>query len=348
MRIDGFDVARALAVFGMVAVNFKLLLGVDDNGGVVAQMLEHLQGKAAALFVVLAGVGVSLLVRRAVDVGGVRRRLLKRAFALFIAGGAYSPVYPPDILHFYGVYLAAATLVLSASRTTLLSSVVVVTFSFVGLALVFDYERGWDWQSLSSDGMWTWPGVARHLLFNGFHPALPWLAFVFVGLLLGRIDWRRRKRRAVGGVALAVALATATFARHLASSAPPDGVPVDDWLALVSTSPMPPMPLFVLLASSSAIVVIVISVELAERCGDNVVTHSLVVTGQLSLTWYVLHVVLGAPVLLLLPQNNAVVSVVATAAFCILATLASVAWRRRWQRGPLETALRKLADALPG
>lgn len=64
-RIIGYDVARALAVFGMVIVNFKIVMGAEQNGpDWLVSLVGMFDGRAAATFVVLAGVGVSLTSRR--------------------------------------------------------------------------------------------------------------------------------------------------------------------------------------------------------------------------------------------------------------------------------------------
>jgi uncharacterized membrane protein YeiB len=64
-RILGIDVARALAVIGMIIVNFKIVLG--ENGENWLKTFAHLfDGKAAATFVVLAGIGLALLTNSAV------------------------------------------------------------------------------------------------------------------------------------------------------------------------------------------------------------------------------------------------------------------------------------------
>ncbi|NIW14537.1 MAG: DUF1624 domain-containing protein, partial [Candidatus Thorarchaeota archaeon] len=63
-RIIGYDLARAVALLGMLLVNFSVLLG---NGTSDPTLLDHLiemiRGRAAATFVVLAGVGLSLLTK---------------------------------------------------------------------------------------------------------------------------------------------------------------------------------------------------------------------------------------------------------------------------------------------
>ena len=60
-RIHGIDMARAIAVVGMVMVH----IGPEDAPGadLVAAAYRASHGRASVLFVVLAGIGVSLLAR---------------------------------------------------------------------------------------------------------------------------------------------------------------------------------------------------------------------------------------------------------------------------------------------
>ena len=83
-RIIGIDVARALAVIGMIVVNFKIVIG--ENGlSWVKSFAGIFDGKAAATFVVLAGVGLALMTNSAIKNNDksklkiVRNRILKRA-----------------------------------------------------------------------------------------------------------------------------------------------------------------------------------------------------------------------------------------------------------------------------
>src|SRR4051794_24517828 len=67
-RVVGFDVARALAILGMVVVHFSLVMAADRSGpGWLSVAVGFLDGRAAAVFVVLAGVGITLASRRAVS-----------------------------------------------------------------------------------------------------------------------------------------------------------------------------------------------------------------------------------------------------------------------------------------
>ena len=97
-RIAGFDLARAFAIFGMVFVNFRLAMGgksTTEWGEAFATMFD---GRAAALFVVLAGIGVSLMSRKArlstdeAVIASVRWSLVRRALLLFVVGLMYWPI----------------------------------------------------------------------------------------------------------------------------------------------------------------------------------------------------------------------------------------------------------------
>ena len=84
-RIIGIDIARALAVTGMIVVNFKVVFG--ENGPIWAKSIAGLfDGKAAATFVVLAGVGLALMTNSAVrnedrlKLKGARINIAKRGF----------------------------------------------------------------------------------------------------------------------------------------------------------------------------------------------------------------------------------------------------------------------------
>ena len=63
-RLDGLDVARYLAFVGMVIVNFKIAMGASDDGGILGILTGALEGRAAATFVVLAGIGLGLAARK--------------------------------------------------------------------------------------------------------------------------------------------------------------------------------------------------------------------------------------------------------------------------------------------
>ncbi len=361
-RIAGYDLARALAVFGMVAVNFKVVLGAGKNGPswlVIAAGL--LDGRAAATFVVLAGIGLSLLSRKAYEaalrgerepLARDRATLLKRALFLFVLGSLYTAIWPADILHFYGVYIAVAAFLLATPTRRLWSYAGLLVVAFVALLLTLDYERGWDWSTLSYDGLWSPAGMVRHLFFNGFHPVVPWLAFLLVGMAIGRLEMRSattRRRVLLWGVGVAAIaeLLSAFLSRALTAVSPAEAEVVE---ALFGTEPMPPMPLYMLAGAGTACAVIAACVALGERFAHRGWLRPWVATGQLALTLYVGHVVVGMGALQLfgrLENQTLPFAMAAAALFCVVGVLFAHLWRLRFQRGPLEAIMRALTDPRP-
>ena len=61
-RIIGIDISRALAIIGMIIVNFKIVIG-EKGLSWVKLFACTIEGKAAATFVILAGVGLALMTK---------------------------------------------------------------------------------------------------------------------------------------------------------------------------------------------------------------------------------------------------------------------------------------------
>lgn len=353
-RIDGYDFARAWAVFGMVLVNYRLVMSGEGEAGWLAAAVGMLEGRAAALFVVLAGVGLSLASNKARSEGNraalriSRQRLWKRSFLLLVVGLAYTPVWPADILHFYAFYIALGACLLAVRDRILLVVAGGLVAAFVLLLLLFDYEQGWDFEAVTYLDLWTVEGMVRHIFYNGFHPVVPWAAFLLLGMWLGRqpvseVAVRRRLLWIAGGVWLAVELvsngAMSYFTEH------PHGMTPEDIAALMDTKPMPPMPQYMLSAGASAVVMIVLSVGFCLRWGEVRGVRLLRRTGQLSLTLYVAHVVLGMGVLEalgLLEGQSVAFAVGAALCFCLLGMVFAGLWLRHFKAGPLEALFRKL------
>src|SRR4051812_36617682 len=91
-RIQGYDLARSLALLGMIVFHFGLVMAKDaTRPRWLAAVMGCLDGRAATLFVVLAGVGLTLRSRRAAEAGGpppaqVRATLTRRGLFLLAAG----------------------------------------------------------------------------------------------------------------------------------------------------------------------------------------------------------------------------------------------------------------------
>lgn len=352
-RTVGYDLARALAIFGMVVVNFKIVMGAEHNGPAwLVHLLGLLDGRAAATFVVLAGAGLSLLSgegRIAADLNRLtqdRRLLLRRALFLFAIGLLYTPIWPADILHFYGVYIAVGALLLGAPSRRLWAYAATLVAGFVALLLTFEYERGWDWSTLSYDGFWTPDGMVRHLFFNGFHPVVPWLAFLLVGMVLGRQDLRVpaiRRRVLTWGATVVLLAESVSWLVVRSLSAGANAADQETISAVFGTQPMPPAPLYMCSGAGTACAVIAASVAVGERYQHKAWLRPLIATGQLALTLYVAHVVVGMGTLQLigrLQHQTLPFALSAALIFCLAGVVLAHLWRRRFERGPLEAVMR--------
>ncbi|NVK31042.1 MAG: DUF418 domain-containing protein [Gammaproteobacteria bacterium] len=356
-RTIGFDVARALAIFGMVIVNFKLAMGATTGSAVLVQFSALFEGRASALFVILAGVGVTFLTNAArvsSDLSVIARArwlLVKRALLLIVLGLAYVPIWEADILHFYGFYFLIATMVFTVNDRGLLWVSAAIMLLFPVLMLLFDYGQNWNWQTLTYQNFWSIDGMVRHILFNGFHPVFPWAAFLTFGMWLGRLDFSQTPvRKSLVVWSLGVLVVTEVMFYFLRDSLGQGATTVlhrEEVAFLLSTSIIPPLPQYLLSASSSAVVVLVACVVVSERYAQSRITQWLYVTGQLSLTLYVAHVVLGMGVLEVLGRlegQSIEVSLLASLVFCLFGVGFSVAWLKFFRSGPLEWVFRKLAS----
>jgi uncharacterized protein len=335
-RIHGLDLARAIAIAGMVLVNFQVASGSEPAPrDWFASLVDGITGRAAATFVVLAGIGVSLLARRP----GARATLSKRALILLVMGYALCLLgWGGDILHYYGVYMLLCCLLLAASGRTLWVLAILLVLGHVGLLLVLDYNRGWVWENLTYVGFWEPTGFVRNLFFNGFHPLVPWLAFMLVGMWIGRlaIESTPTQIKLLASGLAAAALAEVLSRWWIASLPPGLGPEMRENLSyLLHAQSMPPAPLYMVAAGGTAIAVIALCLLLCRLPLAVAWLSPFLATGRMALTIYVGHV------LVLLLWESKVMSVPVQACLFLVAA-ATAAWLcSRWfARGPLEYLLR--------
>lgn len=355
-RIVGYDVARAAAIFGMMIINFWVTLARDSVGdGFTASLLAPLWGRAAATFVMLAGIGVSLLTREARQspekIREKQRLLLKRALFLFIIGLMFHSVWRFDILHFYGAYLAIAALLVAAPDRWLLGAAAGATVGFVLMLFLVDYKTGWDEYASHYLDFWTVKGFLLNLFYNGDHPVMPWFTFLGIGMWIGRQDTSAaafRRRLFLIGMALWVTAETAS--RGLASVFNIDPYNMENLevqTALLSRQPIPPAPFFILAGIGAALMVISLCLTLGQHFEQARWLKPLVYTGQLALTIYIGHVIVGMGLLLALGNlhnHSQGFTFAYTGLVFVVSVIFSSLWKRRYAQGPLEWAMRQVSQ----
>ncbi|MFF6948608.1 heparan-alpha-glucosaminide N-acetyltransferase domain-containing protein [Streptomyces iakyrus] len=224
-RLDGVDLARALAVLGMFVSHTGpalILSGLGRKAGAPATFLEAVSdGHASVLFATLAGVSLALLAGGSRPHDGVARRtdrarIAVRAAILFVLGVALAQISTEVIviLSFYALYFVSALPLLHVRPRVL--AVLAAAWAVAGPVVSFFMRREMegsegtgggalmfsDLTSLSDAGS----GLLR-LLLDGTYPVMTWMPFVLAGLAVGRLDLRStaiRRRLLAAGVALAV------------------------------------------------------------------------------------------------------------------------------------------------
>jgi uncharacterized membrane protein YeiB len=321
--------------------------------------VELLDGRAAATFMVLAGVGITLRVQSAAShapngtgaIARVRATLLKRGLFLLGVGFLNLLIWQGDILRVYGVSLFVAALLVTARARWLWAAALAFVAGFLALTGAVDYSKNWDWETMHYHGLWTATGAVRNLFYDGFRAVFPWTGLLIFGMWLGRHDPRRpgtRARFLIAGIMLVV-LSWATSRLLLGNAlAHPDAWRMDPETAhaMLGTGSMPPMPLFLLSTTGAAILVIGASTWAADRFAPNVIVRAMVATGQMAFTWYVAHIVLGLGGVILLglyDRQPVAAGVAGGVVFFALACVVSLWWLRRWKHGPLEWLMRRVA-----
>jgi hypothetical protein len=191
-RILGLDLARFVAVVGMMATHVWLYSDLVDGRRV--WFSEQFEGRASALFAVLAGVGAVLATRSALAAGrrgGARRMLAGRGLALVVTGLTAGLLANPIlvILAYYGVMFWLLALVVTWPRWALavaagvLAVVAPVVCWWVGsLAGSTQPEHtNPSWLSFADP-----LELLRQLIFTGTYPAVIWAVYGLVGMVIGR------------------------------------------------------------------------------------------------------------------------------------------------------------------
>ena len=356
-RVTGFDLARALAIFGMVIVNFKIAMNAETGNLLLMSFAGLFEGRASALFVILAGVGVTFLTNKAREPGDGslvfknRLSLIKRGLLLITIGLVYTPIWAADILHFYGFYFLIAAAIFTVNDKVLLFIAAIIMLIFPVLMLFLNYEQNWNWSTLTYENFWSFDGMIRHIVFNGFHPVFPWAAFLIFGMWLGRQDlsqsFMRKKLLAWSLITLLVTECGFYLIRVIIGDGSAIEMTSEEVTFLFSTSIIPPLPQYIISAGSSAVVVMVACLYFSDRFSESNANKWLCKTGQLSLTLYVAHVIIGMGILESIGrlENQTInFSLLSALIFCVCGIVFSVVWLKFFKTGPLEWIFRKVAS----
>ena len=223
-RLVGIDAARGLALIGLMAIH--ILPSWNTETGEATWSWRLFSGDSAALFALLAGVGLALgsggrHPREGRALAGERVSVLVRALLITTVGlciNAAMPENPPayDILFYYGVFFLLAIPFLHAKAPALF--VWATGFGILAPLLMqglLDVLPAWWYYNPTLSNVLSNPaGTASQLLLTGSYPALPYMTYLLVGMGLGRLDLRAvstQVRLVIVGASLWIAAQTISY-----------------------------------------------------------------------------------------------------------------------------------------
>jgi uncharacterized membrane protein YeiB len=213
--------------------------------------------------------------------------------------------------------------------------------------MAFNFVKSWDLHTFADGGFWNLPRIIGHFFLNGCFPAIPWMAFITVGMWLGRQDFSDRALRkkillaGIGAVAFAESLSRMGI-YHFASAHPGRGF--EKLLPLFKIVSWDPMPLFMISAMGTALVVIALMMKLADKYGNAPWVSSFASVGQTTLTLYVAHIIMGTLLLWIIEERELeppFANLWASLFFYLVALLSCQNWLKRFRKGPVETLMRR-------
>lgn len=309
-RLPGLDLARFIAIVGMVLVHARSDLTADPASA-TAPWLEATQAvatnRARILFFLLAGIGVALFVRRRNVGAGV---LLRRALFLTALGAALVLAGWSDlVLIFYGVlFVVAVVLVKLTDRVLVVVAAVVAVPGLLRLAV-----------NPSADDTLT-----NVLLVLG-----EMVPLFCLGLVIGRADLADRSvLRKVGTVGTLLAVPGLVA---LAFSGGLDVAHVEGRIEPVAA-----------LLSTTGLCMLVLVACLTLVPGESGRWSPLVVAGGMPLSGYVGHALLF-PLLARFTDLSLGQSTLVAVGYLLAVVLVATPWRRWRGSGPVEALMRRVS-----
>ncbi len=362
-RLVGIDAARGIALFGMMAVHN--ITAVDAEGE-TSLTWTLAAGKSAALFALLAGVGIAFATGRrqrptARTWPGHAAALLVRALVIGAVGLLLGSVVPADyasvILPYYALLFVFAIPLLTLSSRALiaLAATIAVAMPVLSHWLRAGTQVRDTVPNLTFGALFGDPGqTLRELALTGVYPALPWMAYLCAGLAVGRALLTSRRTVALitlTGAGLAVAAQTVSWLlldvlggrSDLEAAASASGstddvadvlttgwtgtTPTDTGWWLATLAPHSTTPLD--LASTIGLSLAVLGVCILVGRTTTALLRPLAAAGSMTLTLYSLHLLLLS--WSVMPGGGAglLVQIVVVVAFALV-------WSRSHARGPLE------------
>ncbi|KZM68637.1 DUF1624 domain-containing protein [Nocardia terpenica] len=372
-RLRGIDAARGIALIGMMAVH---VLPDSTDDGDPTWSFQLFGGRAAALFAVLAGVSIALVTgRRRVRVAdwpAAAASLAARAAVIGIIGlalGYTDASLAAVILPFYAVmFLASIPLVVLPTWVVAATGAGIVAGAPVLTHLLLDRLPDPLGENPGFHDLITRPGqLFTELTVTGEFPALPWMAYLCAGLVVGRLALDRwRTAVALLGIGLVLAVGAHVVASvlldsyhgvdHILAAQPATDRTLDEtrelldfgadgtvpgstwwWLALDKPHTGTPLDLLATIGSAYAVIGAMLLLPHARTPGwrraATALQLPLAAAGRMTLTLYTLHVVFINSDYDRYPDTPSYLIQVAAVLFI------GLVWTSTAGRGPLESVV---------
>jgi uncharacterized membrane protein len=367
-RLLGVDAARGVALIGMMSVHIVPAIGPDGDTS-TAYLIAS--GRSAALFAVLAGVGLALASggstpRRGRALAAAMAGTLARAAVLALVGfllGAFESGLAIILVYYALLFVVAVPFLGLGYRVLLpLAAVAAVLTPVLSQWLRASMPLP-SYGNPTLESLVDPVGLVLELTVTGYYPVLTWSAYILAGLAVGRLALADRRIAWVvmlGGAVLAVgawttswlllnvgdglsALEAAGTGQHPAGSRPLEialttgfygTTPTTDrwWLAVAGPHSGTPFDLLHTIGTACFILGLMLLLMRVARTA----LWPLAAIGSMTFTLYSLHVVLISTVM---PDTipNALL-------WHVLVALAiAVPWRMFVGRGPLEALAASVA-----
>ena len=375
-RVSSLDVARAVALVGVFSQNYVVAFNLallrerswpEAFRGWLPGVVDLYQGplttRFAASLVTIFGIGLTLLTRK----GGVSTWVpVRRGVLLLVVGMWFNTVWPGTILPFYGAYLIVLSVWTKVRRSwiLLLGALTITALTFASRLAIFyatenrpeRFREDLSWLILRDPsgnriGTSNPRGFAGSMLFWGAHPLLPWLAFGFIGMWIGRQAWEterfQRRLAAVGaamlagGYALSAIMTRVTFGGGTGRFAWAWGTAPSS--AFFGSPIKFDSPLYVVTTVGSSLLGIGLVLLLATTFSGSAIVRTLADAGTVTLSIYLLHALIPAALFRWWYHDQQVgvgwALLIAVASWTSAVTMGAW-WVRRAGAGPAERLLR--------
>lgn len=358
-RIPSLDVTRAIALVGVVMLNYHAYLNKDKafyppHPSFAERIFNPLSGilttRFAATFVLVAGIGIALLVQSAIQSGNnklihsAQMKLARRGLFLYAIGAAVQWIWPGTILFYYGAFFLISAVICTWSSRSL----VAVSAASIALSTGLSAWRGYQFfQGNFTQWLSPTPNSPRNLLIRTFfdytHPVFPWIAFICAGIILGRnlerLTQLRTRIMLWSGATLFVTFVIRTFVMPSSITTRSNYV----MQRVLSTNNADHSVLHVTSTLAVALLAFCCVSLVTDSRETSLVIEFLARTGQMTLSIYLAHILVFNLVVHWLNwvrPTGLDTALVLSLVFYVFAVPVSSMWQRKFGLGPFERLYR--------